>query len=127
MIHEGALPSPFHPPTVVGGGWGLDRVLWEGGKKVSGVSHNLMESYPAGQGQDMFRWCRWLGRWEGESAYLCEGMFESRRVAKRDAREGGASLRAVKPPVLTSILGLLSMFEDILWSKTNAFIHPHLS
>lgn len=47
------------------------------------------------------------------STYLCEGMFESRRVAKPDAREGGVSLRAVKRPVLTSILGLLSMFRGI--------------
>lgn len=105
-------PPPFSPSRRRWLGIGSGSV-GRGEKKVSGVSHNLMESYPADQGQDMFRWCRWLGRWEGVSTYLCEGMFESRRVAKRDAREGGVSLRAVKRPVLTSILGLLSMFRGI--------------
>ena len=75
MIHGGAAPLLLlllHLP--LGRGW--DQVLWEG-EKLFGVSHSLMESYPAGQGQDMFRWWLWWlrgkRRWRRRkrgSAYL---------------------------------------------------------
>lgn len=75
MIHGGALPStasPLPPPPQSWPGMGSGFV---GRGKFSSVSHRLMESYPAGQEQAMFRsWC-WLvvGEVEGMrgNAYLC--------------------------------------------------------
>lgn len=61
------------------------------GKKLFGVSHSLMESYPAGQGQDMFRWWwRWWlrGMRKGEGGvHICERGCLSLGALPRDRRE----------------------------------------
>lgn len=95
MIHGGALASPSSSSSP-------SAVVWDGigfcgkGKKVFGVSRSLMESYPAGQGQDMFRWWRWWLRGMrkgGGGVHICErgclspGALPSER--KRGELEGG--------------------------------------
>lgn len=91
MIHGGALPSPSSPSS------SPSAVVWDGigfcgkGKKVFGVSHSLMESYPAGQGQDMFRWWRWWLRGMrkgGGGVHICERGCLSPGALPRERKRG---------------------------------------